>query len=132
MSPDDLLDQVLDGDQAVGAAVLVDDHRHVDAGRAHLQQQVTHPHRWRHEELPADHLGQRARAVSSPEPQEIAHMNHADDVVEGIAEHRQPRMPRLAHGADHLGDRRRLLDGDDVGARHHHVVDAKIAEIEAG
>ena len=41
---DDLLDQILDGDEAVGAAVLVDDQRHVDAGRLHADEQVGRRH----------------------------------------------------------------------------------------
>src|SRR3546814_13179372 len=46
--PDDLLDQVLDRHQAVDAAEFVDNQGHVDARQAHLQQQIEHPHRWRH------------------------------------------------------------------------------------
>ena len=39
---DDLLDQVLEGDDAVGAAVLVDDDRQVLAFAAHLRQRDQH------------------------------------------------------------------------------------------
>ena len=66
---DDLLDQVLDGDEAVGAAVLVDDQRHVDARRLHADQQVHRRHRRRHvEHRPAD-LGGRdgARQIDAAE-----------------------------------------------------------------
>ena len=41
---DDLLDHVLDGDEPVDAAELVDHQRHVHAREPHLQQQVEHRH----------------------------------------------------------------------------------------
>ncbi len=37
---DDLLDQILDGDETVDAAELVDDHGHVNAREPHLLEQV--------------------------------------------------------------------------------------------
>ena len=55
---DDLLEDVLDGDQAGGAAVLVDDDRDVGAGRLHLAQQVV-------DRLGLGHEGRPAR-ISSP------------------------------------------------------------------
>ena len=51
---DDLLDQILDGDQPVDAAIFVDHQRHVDAPLAHLQKQVEHPHAGRDEHHGAD------------------------------------------------------------------------------
>ena len=39
-------------------------------------------------------------------------------------------MTGLAHDADHLGDRCRLFDRDDVGARHHDVVNPQLTELE--
>ena len=45
---DDLLDQVLDGDQAGGPAVLVDHDRDVAAGEAHLGEHLVHPLRLGH------------------------------------------------------------------------------------
>ena len=44
------LDQILDRDEAVGAAIFVDDERHVGAGRLHADQQVEGRHRARHEQ----------------------------------------------------------------------------------
>ena len=56
---DDLLDHVLDGDEPVDAAELVDDQRHVDARQAHLHQQVEDRHRRRDEQ----HLAQHRREL---------------------------------------------------------------------
>ena len=127
---DDLLDQVFDGHQSVTPAELVDHHRHMNACHAHLQEQVAHPHRRRHEQKPPHDVAEGERLVRAPEGQQIADMDHADDVVERFAEDRQPRMARRAHCLDHAGERRRLLDGDDVGARHHDAADPKFAEVE--
>ena len=65
---DELLDEVLERDQPGGAAVLVDDDRHVELLGLHLAQQLGHPLRLGHEvgrphELarPARRLARRAR-----------------------------------------------------------------------
>ena len=47
---DDLLDHVLDRDQALGAAELVDDDGEVDALGAHPGEQLDHAHRFRDEQ----------------------------------------------------------------------------------
>ena len=54
---DDLLDDVLDRRDAVGAAILVDHQRQMDARRLHLGEQVDRRHRGRHEQHLADDLG---------------------------------------------------------------------------
>ena len=46
----DLLDDVLDRDQAVGAAIFVDHQRQMGVGGLHLEQQIQRPHRRRHEQ----------------------------------------------------------------------------------
>ena len=58
---DDLLDDVLHRNQAVGAAVFVDHQREMDARRLHLLQQVERRHRRRHEQHLAHDLGRRQR-----------------------------------------------------------------------
>ena len=55
---DDLLDDVLDGDQALGAAELVDDDSEVDALGAHPGEQLDDAHRF------GDEQGVRASAPS--------------------------------------------------------------------
>ena len=58
---DDLLDDVLDRDEAVGAAVFVDHQREMDARGLHLGEQVDRRHRRRHEQDLAHDLGRRQR-----------------------------------------------------------------------
>ena len=49
---DDLLDHVLDRDQPLGAAELVDDDGEMDALGAHPREQIEHAHQFRHVEGP--------------------------------------------------------------------------------
>ena len=49
-------------------------------------------------------------------------MQHADDVVEIVAIHRQPRVPACGRRARTRSSRRRLGgDRDQLGPRHHHL-----------
>ena len=50
---DDLLDHVLDGEQPLGAAELVDDDGEVDPPGAHPREQIEHAHRFGHVERDA-------------------------------------------------------------------------------
>ena len=58
---DDLLDDVLDRDDAVGAAIFVDHEREMDARRLHLGEKIDRRHRWRHEQDRAHDLCVRQR-----------------------------------------------------------------------
>ena len=57
-------------------------------------------------------------------------MDHAARIVERLVIDRQPRMLGLAEHAHQLVDGERVVDGDDVGARHHHVLDRELAEAQ--
>ena len=127
---DDLLDQILDRGQAVGAAVLIDHDRHVYPGIAHLQKKIENPHRGRHEQRFAhDPLEREVRAVA-PIRQKVLDVDHADHLVEVLAEDRQTGMHGVAHRADDLGEARLDADRFDVGARHHDVPDLQLAETQ--
>ena len=62
---DDDLDDVLDRDQAVGAAIFVDHQGQVRARRLHLDEQVDRRHRGRHEQHRAQDLGAGQRRRES-------------------------------------------------------------------
>ena len=57
-------------------------------------------------------------------------MDHAARIVERLAVDREPRMLGLAEHSHQLGDGHRFLDGDDVGARDHDVLDRELAEAQ--
>ena len=105
---DDLLEDVLDGDQAGGAAVLVDDDRDVDALGLHLAQQLVDRLGLRHEagvRITSSTVGRRRSAASWAAADEVLEVDDADHVVDVLADHRDPgeaaaqrQGERLAHG----------------------------------
>jgi hypothetical protein len=62
--------------------------------------------------------------------EEVAHVEHADDVVERLAIHRVAGVRGVEHGRERLLGRQLRRDRDDLGARHHHVGDVLVAEHE--
>ena len=61
---------------------------------------------------------------------QIADMDHAARIVERLVIDRQARMLGLAEHAHQLVDGHRVVHRDDVGARHHDVLDGELAEAE--
>ena len=127
---DNFLDQIFDGDHAVGAAIFIDHDRHMRAGVPHLHQEVENLHRGRHEQEFAHDRLQFEMFAISPKRQEILQMHHARDVIERLAHDGHPRMGALPHRGDHLIERRGDVERLDVGSRHHHVPELKLAERE--
>ncbi len=126
---DDGLDQVLDRDQAVDAAVFVDHQRHVGALLAHLQQQVEHRDRRHHEQrLAFDRLQAEGPGLAD-RGEDILDVHHAGDVIEAFAVDRVAGVPvrwisAIAWSSEAFGH------GHDVGARHHDVVGGAIAQLQ--
>ena len=154
---DDQLDQVLDRDQTVAAAVFVDDEREVNARRLHLGEQIERRHRRRRVEDFADDLGggQRHRKIDvgkieigrqrrlaffgggrierrarGHERQEVADVDHAGRIVERVVVDHETRMAGAGEHFDQLADGDALLHGDDVGPRHHDALDPALAQGE--
>src|SRR5215813_2780511 len=128
---DDLFDQVFDRDQACQSSVLIDDDRHRRLGFLHLGQQLVNRLGFRHE------VG-RAGDVNAPAPgfaelpvfQQVAHIDHAFDVVHLAVVNGQARILRFDHQVAHGFERRAGLDGDDVRARRHHLSGGAGAEAD--
>ena len=93
---DDRFDQVLDRHQPVDAAVLVDHQRQMHARLAHLQQQIEHRHLRRHHQRPAQDRLQRERLRPADIGEHVLDVDHADDVIELLAVHRQARVALAA------------------------------------
>src|SRR3546814_2363105 len=75
---------LLDRHQAVDAAEFVDNQGHVDARQAHLQQQIEHPHRWRHhQDAPhqVDQVEAAALLALARIVQQVLDMDDADHLV---------------------------------------------------
>ena len=62
--------------------------------------------------------------------EEVAHVQHADDVVERLAVDRVARVRRVEHRRERLLGRHLDRDGRDLGPRHHHVGRVLVAEDE--
>ena len=92
---DDLLEQVLHRDEARGAAVLIDDDRHVSLLPLQLLQQLGRALALRHEVRRPHQRGQR-RLGARRQRHEIFHEHDAENVVEVLAVDRHPGVLLLA------------------------------------
>ena len=57
-------------------------------------------------------------------------MHHAARIIERLVEQRDTRHASLIEGFQQLTHRFVFIDRDDIGARHHHVIDAQHAEAQ--
>ncbi len=129
---DDLLEQVLDGDEAVDAAIFVDHHRHVDARGLHLLQQHADRHRRRRIEQRPEQPGEVERGRPGAEAvlqREILEVDEADRLVERLRIDRQPRQRARLEDLNDLLEGGVIGDRDDVGARDADVLDAQPAHV---
>ena len=70
---DHLLDQILDGDEPVSAAIFVDDEGEMQPRHLHLEQEVEHRHRARH----VEDLARDADGADAPREIDLAEMSGA-------------------------------------------------------
>ena len=127
---DDLFEQIFNGDQAGGAAVLVDDDRDLHATALKLLEQIRHalglghevrgPHQWRN---------RIAHAAGRQALDQVLDEDEALHVIQRILEHRHARILLLAEQGIELFDGGVAVDGDDVGPRRHHLADHGFAEV---
>ncbi len=129
---DDLLEQVLDRDEAGRAAVLVEDDRDVDLPALELVEQVVDRHRLGHEDRRAQERpeGGPGRGVGLQVRQEVLGVEDADDLVDRLLVDRDPRVALLDDEVDRLLERRVRPDPGDRDARDHDLVDAPLAELD--
>ena len=100
----------------------------MDARQAHLKQQVQHPHGGCDEQYLAGDLGNESGLAAAGTGKHILDVDHADDVIEGLAIDGQAGVGRSAHQLDQVWKGDVGLDGNDFGARHHLVLDRDILE----
>ncbi|RAO51937.1 hypothetical protein ONO86_01975 [Micromonospora noduli] len=120
---DQLLDEVLQGDDPGRAAVLVDHHREVLTLPAHLGQRGEHPFAAREPlHLPGQLADGDAR-VGVRAQQYVTEVHEADHVVVRAV---GDRVTGVRFGADQSGgfdDGQPRREEDHLGARHHHLAD---------
>src|SRR5262249_19416351 len=98
--PDDLLEYVLERQDALDAAVLVNDYRQMDAAVLQALQDVTQPRGVGNEDRLAHDLFQIELALFEQEGHDVLAVQHADYLVEIPAVNGQSRVSRhlkLAH-----------------------------------
>ncbi len=129
---DDLLDQVLERDEALGARIFVEHDRQMDVLLPHVGEQIERAARHRRVERLADEASERRRMLGAgrEDREDVLDMDHADDRIEIVAIDRQAAVAGLGEQLDEVGERRLLLDRDDVGARHADIACVPLAEMQ--
>ena len=57
-------------------------------------------------------------------------MYHADDAIQRIAIDGQAAVPMFGKGRDAISKASAFVNGDNIAARHHHVVDPVLAKMQ--
>ena len=147
---DDGFEQILDGEDAISAAIFVDDDGHVDALLLHLLQQIAHRRRGRHEQhlahqvefadLAAERGGHQLdrsflggliqRLHFDNAAERVLDVDEAGNVIKIVIVDRNAGMADLAEARQQHAQCLGRLHRHDIGARHHDVVDALVAELE--
>ena len=129
---DDLLEQVLERDDPLELAVLVDHDRHVLVRAAELGQQRGQVLRLRDDVRRPQQLLEldAGDAAVDERREEVAHVQDADDLVERVAVDRVARVRRLDHRRQRLLGRQVDRERDHLGPRHHHGRDLLVGEVE--
>ena len=129
---DDLLHEILDRDEPLGARIFVEHDGEMRARRAHLGEQIEHAHRFGNVAGLADQrlqIGRRCRARGK-DREHVLDVDHAGHIVEIVAIDGQAAVPRLREGRHQIGERDILGHRDDFAARHADVADRALAEVE--
>ncbi len=130
---DDLLQDVLEGDQPRRPTELVDHDGEVDPPRLHLaQERADLLGLGREEHRLANDVGDlgAGELTVSDELEEILHVEHTDHLIDRLA---VDRVAAVTFGVDELHDideGRRRLDRDHLSTRHHHLVSDGVLELE--
>mmetsp|Transcript_29694 Transcript_29694/g.66594 ORF Transcript_29694/g.66594 Transcript_29694/m.66594 type:complete len:334 (-) Transcript_29694:838-1839(-) len=129
----DLLEDVLQGDHARGAPVLVHHDGHVQPPLPHLLQHRLHPHRLRDEVgrlHEATHFCGVVELWLHGVDKQVFGDGDSGDVVDVVHVHRDPRVLGAVHQKQKVAQRRVRLEGGDVDARSHDLGDAHVLEVE--
>lgn len=129
---DDLFDQILDGHQAVHAAIFVDHQRHMRALLLHLLQQNADRHRGRNIKQRAKH---RAKREFSAHPEtmfqrQVFQVDQAKRAVQRAAKDGNARKPMFAKHLDHVLQRDIQRRGNDLGLGNGNVINPQAAQID--
>ena len=116
---DQLLRHILQRDDAVGAAIFVDDHRQMNATLTQQFKAWQQLRRARQRNAFARHVGNRLR-LGIANVEQVAHMHKAKHIVEILAGHRITGIRHFAHVRGRIPDRHGTIQKHHVGAWAHH------------
>ena len=126
---DDLLDDVLERDDAGVAAVLVEDDGHLEAVLPQQRQQRVEPQRVGDDDrLGHDVLDPGGRPLGHRQRHRVLDVHGADHVVVGV-EHREPGVAGLAGQLDHRRGPVVLLERGGAHPRRHDLAGGAGAEL---
>ena len=129
---DDLLEYVLQGDNAHHVAIFI--HHNGQTQLVALEvQQLGVQRRALGDEVGWVHLPFQRGAIEAlavEDPAQIAHVQHADNIVDVVAPHRQAGVRAGLQGAQDGVVVLVEIDAEDLVARHHHVVHRHFLEVE--
>ena len=136
---DQLLNQVLKGNQTGGSAVLINHNCHVRGLALHLTQQVHGALRLRLKTSRTHQLnhGRQGGALRSLTVQDegahrVLQVEHAQNLIARLANHRHTRITRTQEQTQRLTQRGVAAGGEHVGTRNHERTDAGIVHLKDG
>ena len=134
---DQLLNQVLQSNQTGGSAVLINHNRHVRGLALHIAKQVHGALRLGFESGRAHDLHQGwhggtlgGLGVQNVSAHRILQVEHAQNLVARIANHRHAGVARTQEQAQRLAQRYVATHGEHIGAGHHERADAQVVHLE--
>ena len=127
----DGFDQVLQGDDALHLAVLVDHKRHVHVGQTEVVQELHAGDGLGHVKRALQHLiAQLLCRVFQGTGQPLAGVDHAHDVLDTPLHHREAGVVGLFDAVEVVGKRIVHVQKHDVGARHHERANLAVVQAE--
>src|SRR6266540_1716509 len=127
---DDLFEYVFERQNALDAAVFVDDYGQVDAAILQALQDVAEPGRVRNEDRLAHDLFQVEYLLFEQEGHDVLAMEHADYLVEIPAVDGQARIARDLKLAHDLLETGALFERHDLRRRDHNFARGQVGEFE--
>lgn len=121
---DDFLDQILDGDEPVGAGKFIQHHRQMHSPRAHIGQHIQraarlrHIKRLAHQHRPVGRRGLAGRKVG----EDILDVDHPDHIIQPLTVNGHPRMAMFGEHRDQFIPRNRRIHRNDLAARHGDII----------
>ena len=136
---DQLLNEVLQGNQTGGSAVLINHNRHVRGLALHLTKQVhgalrlglktSRAHQLNHGRQGGTRGG---LTVQNEGAHRVLQVEHAQNLIARIANHRHAGVARTQEQAQRLTQRGVTVGGEHVGTRNHERTDAGIVHLKDG